>query len=270
MGHFSYQRRHVMNDSHTAPASSPLVIGATGGSGTRVVARITRRAGYDLGSHLNDAEDALEFVGFHNRWINRVIAADERPFSARENEQMIADFRDALKCHLPRHGDMGQLWGWKAPRSIYFLPLFHRLFPDVKFIHVLRDGRDMAFSKNQNQLRQHGGAILTWRERWFLPAPVRSILLWDRMNRRAARFGEAQLGDNYLAVRFEDLCRAPAETVERILCFLGSRVDAQEVATAEISPPATLFRWKTQPETITRKLTTAAAASLRNFGYLDE
>ena len=259
-----------MNDSHTAPASSPLVIGATGGSGTRVVARITLRAGYDLGSHLNDAEDALEFVGFHNRWINRVIAADERPFSTRESEQMIADFRAALKCHLPRHGDMGQLWGWKAPRSIYFLPLFHRLFPDVKFIHVLRDGRDMAFSKNQNQLRQHGSAILTWRERWFLPAPVRSILLWDRMNRRAARFGEAQFGDNYLAVRFEDLCRAPAETVERILCFLGSRVDAQEVATAEISPPATLFRWKTQPETITRKLTTAAAASLRTFGYLDE
>ncbi len=260
-----------MSNILPAPASSPLVIGATGGSGTRVVARIARHAGYDLGSHLNDAEDALEFVPFHNRWINRLLAADVRPFSSAETAQISADFHAALDRHLPRHGEAaGARWGWKAPRSIYFLPLFHRLFPDLKFIHVLRDGRDMALSKNQNQLRQHGRAILSWRERWFASLPVRSIHLWDRVNRRAAVFGKTQLRGNYLALRFEDLCAAPRETVQRILCFLGSDLDAQEIADAEISPPSSLERWKTQPERLTRKLSAAAAESLRHFGYLTE
>lgn len=259
-----------MNDNITALASSPLVIGATGGSGTRVVARIARRAGYDLGSHLNDAEDALEFVGFHDRWINRVMAAERRPLSSGETDQMICDFHSALRRHLPTHGESGQLWGWKAPRSIYFLSFFHSLFPALKFIHVLRDGRDMAFSDNQKQLRQHGRVILSWRERWFAAGPLRSILLWDRVNRRAASYGEAQLGCNYLAVRFEDLCRRPTRTVERILCFLGSKIDAPQVADAEISPPATLARWKTRPEAITQKLNAAAATSLRKFNYLQE
>lgn len=58
---------------HTNGISSPLVIGATGGSGTRVVARICRRAGYDLGKDLNEAEDALPFASFHDRWINHVL-----------------------------------------------------------------------------------------------------------------------------------------------------------------------------------------------------
>ncbi|MBA3882529.1 MAG: sulfotransferase [Chthoniobacterales bacterium] len=169
---------------------------------------------------------------------------------------------------LPARWGSRTALGWKAPRSIYFLPLFHQLFPSVKFIHVLRDGRDMAFSDNQNQLRQHGRAILSWRERWFVGTPLRSILLWDRVNYRAATFAEARLGSNYLAVRFEDLCRSPVVTVERVLCFLGSSIDAREVASAEITPPATLSRWKAEPEEITRKLTAAAAGSLRKFGYL--
>lgn len=257
----------MLHNDLTAPVSSPLVIGATGGSGTRVVARVARRAGYNLGSHLNDAEDALEFVAFHDRWINRVAAAERRPLTKRQTEQMSAEFQNALLRHLPER-DAGQLWGWKAPRSIYFLPLIHSVFPALKFIHVLRDGRDMAFSDNQNQLRQHGRVILSWHERWFAAVPMRSILLWDRVNRDAARYGEAQLGSNYLRVRFEDLCRAPTPTVARILCFLGSNLDAQQVADAEISPPPTLARWKTHPEAITRGLTAAAAASLRNFGYL--
>ncbi|CAN5493575.1 sulfotransferase [soil metagenome] len=246
---------------------SPLVIGATGGSGTRVMARIVRRAGYDLGTYLNEAEDALAFAPFHDRWINRLLAADARPLTTHEDRQLVDEFRSALKRHAPA-GPQRELWGWKAPRSIYFLPLLQRLFPQMKFIHAVRDGRDMAFSENQNQLRKHGAAVLGWRERWLAPKPLRSILLWDRVNRRAAAYGEDTMGDSYLAVRFEDLCCAPVETVERILCFLGSNLGAREIARGEIAPPATLARWRSHPAHITRRLTEAAAVSLEKFGYL--
>jgi hypothetical protein len=51
-------------------ASHPSIMGATGGSGTRVVARIARRTGLFIGANLNPAEDALEIAAYYDRWIN--------------------------------------------------------------------------------------------------------------------------------------------------------------------------------------------------------
>ena len=39
--------------------------------------------------------------------------------------------------------------GFKAPVSMTVLPCIVHLYPRVMFLHVLRDGRDIAFSANQ-------------------------------------------------------------------------------------------------------------------------
>lgn len=250
-------------------AASPLVIGATGGSGTRVVARIARLAGYDLGTNLNSAEDALEFYSFHDKWINPFVKARERgtALSPVDSHRMKLEFQSALDRHHPP-GSPETHWGWKAPRSIYLLPFLLAELPQMKFIHVLRDGRDMALSANQVQLRKHGAAVLSVKERLLRSAPERSLLLWSRVNARAAEFGESKLRENYLRVRFEDLCAKPLETTAHIINFLNARVDPEAIAKAEISPPATLQRWKTCSPAILAKLERLGAEALRRFGYL--
>ena len=260
----------MVEHAERVTTTGPLVIGATGGSGTRVVARIARHAGYDLGRNLNSAEDALEFYSFHDRWINRVVSAehDGERFPRSEMEKMEAEFQAALDRHCPASLRTEKLWGWKAPRSIYLLPFLYAQFPDLKLIHVLRDGRDMVLSPNQNQLRKHAAAVLSWRERLFSSAPERSILLWERVNLRAAEFGELELRENYLRVRFEDLCAKPLETTAQIINFLGARVDPEPIARAEISPPSTLQRWRNYPPDLITKLERLGANSLRKFGYL--
>jgi Sulfotransferase family len=251
--------------------SAPLVIGATGGSGTRVVARLARHAGYDLGRNLNSAEDALEFYSFHDKWINRFVRADRRgrPLPKSDAEQMEAEFQSALARHAPAAVRENKPWGWKAPRSVYLLPFLRTQLPTLKFIHVLRDGRDMALSQNQNQLRKHGAAVLSWPERLFSSAPERALMLWERVNLRAAQLGESELGRNYLLVRFEDLCAKPVETTTQIMNFLGAAIDPEPIARGEISPPSTLQRWKTYPPAVLAKLATLGADSLRKFGYLE-
>jgi hypothetical protein len=253
----------------TNPA--PLVIGATGGSGTRVVARLARHAGYDLGRNLNSAEDALEFYSFHDKWINRFVRADHRGRGLPKSNamQMETEFQSALARHAPASSRTGKLWGWKAPRSIYLLPFLRTQLPTLKFIHLVRDGRDMALSQNQNQLRKHGAAVLGWSERLFFSLPERAITLWDRVNFGAAEFGESQLDKNYLRVRFEDLCEKPVETTAQILNLLGSAIDPAPIARAEISPPSTLQRWKTYPSELVAKLEKHGANALRKFDYLD-
>jgi hypothetical protein len=250
--------------------SGPLVIGATGGSGTRVVARLARHAGYDLGRNLNEAEDALEFYSFHEKWINPFISAERHggSMSKSDSARMDADFQSALERHCPVNLQSDRRWGWKAPRSIYLLPFLHRQLPAVKFIHVLRDGRDMVLSPNQNQLRKHGPAVLTWRERWFRSQPERALLLWERVNVRAAEFGQSDLRENYLLVRFEDLCAKPVETTAQVMNFLGARVDPEPVARAEISPPPTLQRWRNYSPVLIAKLEEIGRNSLQKFEYL--
>lgn len=250
--------------------SGPLVIGATGGSGTRVIARLARHAGYDLGRNLNEAEDALEFYSFHEKWINPFMSAQNRgaELPKTKAEEMQKEFRAALDRHHPATSQSEKDWGWKAPRSIYLLPFLHGQLPNLKFIHVLRDGRDMVLSANQNQLRKHAPAVLTWRERLFRPPPERAMLLWARVNLNAARFGENDLGDNYLRVRFEDLCAKPVETTAQVMNFLGARVDPEPVARAEISPPSTLQRWRSYPAPLIARLEQLGRDALRKFEYL--
>ena len=250
-------------------ASAPLIIGATGGSGTRVIARIARHAGYDLGRNVNSAEDALEFYSFHDKWINRFIGTERkgRRLTASELERMRSEFQSALDRHRPSNSQTTH-WGWKAPRSIYLLLFLHEQFPNLKFIHVVRDGRDMALSRNQNQLNKHAAAVLSWSERLFRSKPERSILLWERVNLQATEFAESNLHQKYLCVRFEDLCEKPVETATYIINFLGARIDPQAVARAEISPPSTLQRWQTYPPDLIAKLEQLGGRSLRKFGYL--
>ncbi|BCW93430.1 MAG: hypothetical protein KatS3mg007_1324 [Thermoanaerobaculum sp.] len=79
---------------------------------------------------------------------------------------MVYELGQLLEEHLrplvseQRGGARYSAWGWKEPRSIYLLPFWNELMPSLRFIHVIRDGRDMAFSANQNQLRKHGKCIL--------------------------------------------------------------------------------------------------------------
>ncbi len=248
----------------------PVVIGATGGSGTRVIARLARHAGYDLGRNLNSAEDALEFYSFHEKWINPFVSAERRgtALPKPDADQMEREFHFALERHQPGAVRTERRWGWKAPRSIYLLPFLHHQLPNLKFIHVLRDGRDMVLSPNQNQLRKHAAAILSWRERLFRARPERALLLWGRVNAAAAQFGESNLGENYLRVRFEDLCAKPVETTAHIMNFLGESVDPEPIARAEISPPSTLQRWRTYPDSLITRLQGVGGDFLGQFGYL--
>lgn len=249
----------------------PLVIGATGGSGTRVIARIAKHAGYNLGSRLNSSEDALEFYSFHDTWINPFVLAQRRggTLTPWQSARMKEDFHAALARHIPEPERRGTSWGWKAPRSIYLLPFLSAQFPQLKFIHLLRDGRDMALSPNQNQLRKHGRAVLSWRERLFRSIPQRSALLWEKVNLRAADYGESALRENYLRVRFEDLCAEPLETTAHIVNFLEASIDPAPIAQVEITAPKSLGRWRTCSPRIVSKLEATAAASLRRFGYLE-
>ena len=125
---------------------------------------------------------------------------------------------------------------WKRPRFInknlqhcVRVKLLHRIFPDAKFIHIIRDGRAVAYSI----LNKKGGANPTM----FLLSlekilgdryrPERSELFnygqaWAELIKKAKEacaFGN----DSYCEVRYEDLITKPQEEIRRVagFCDLG-------------------------------------------------
>jgi hypothetical protein len=227
-----------------------------------------------IGTHLNESEDALDFGEYSDRWINRFMQDSDRwthPFSA-IREAMIQDLHSVLEKHcaplatIAAGSSAGKTWGWKEPRSIYLLRFWHSQFPALKFLHLVRDGRDMAYSTNQNQLMKHGSTLLEpTKAHWS--QPVRSIALWSRINLLAADYGEKHLRGQYLRIRFEDLCAEPILTTHRIFAFFGLKGDAQRIAELDVRPPASLERWRNQDQETLTQLHRIGAAALQRFGY---
>lgn len=238
----------------------PSVIGATGGSGTRVVARIARNAGMYIGADgLNESEDPLYIAKFYDRWLNAWVPADR----VSDENAMLEDFRAVLARHLDGL-DRPRRWGWKEPRSIYLVRLFDREFPAFRFLHVVRDGRDMALSENQNQLRKHG--VLVGLPKRGLSPPAQSIALWSWVNAEAARYGREALGERYLRIRFEDLCADPVATAARVLEFFS--LDGDPAAAAdELEPPGSLGRWRDEDPALVAELERTAGPTLAELGY---
>ncbi len=258
----NHERPRVIREA--LAANGPCVIGATGGSGTRVVARIVRSGSMFIGEKLNRYEDAVELGFYSDRWIDRYLAGGRSPELL---EQMAADLRSVLEDHVSPLPEDARAWGWKEPRSIYLQRFWHETMPSLRFLHFVRDGRDIAFSENQNQLKKHGEAALGDELR-RAKMPVRSIALWNRVNQAAADYGEEALGARYLRVRFEDLCADPVETVERIYRFFGLEGDVEAIARAEVRPPDTLGRWRLRRKGVVDELNRTAESTLRRFEYL--
>ncbi len=258
---------------------APLVIFGTGGSGTRAIATLAREAGYYMGANLNSAGDSHELGQFAGEWSNRYL--DESSWIAeisrgsdqwkfRFPDPMAADFEAAIEAHRIGLEDPDDPWGWKVPRTILLLPFVHQTLPSARFVHLVRDGRDMAHSKNQNQLQRHGRFVLPPSDK-RIPRAYASIMFWARVNLAAARYGERFIDGDYLRLRYEDLCSNPGGTAIQLRGFLDCPVSEsrmRSVAIEVVRPSDSLGRWRDLEAGKIKGLERRGDEALRMFGYL--
>jgi hypothetical protein len=211
------------------------VIGALGGSGTRVAAQALIDGGAYLGDRLNQARDNLVFTEMFKQPDWFACASDE------EVHGRLDDFAALMR----EHAGAAPVWGWKEPNSHVLLPHLIDHFPGLRYVYVARHGLDMAYSRNQTQLR-------IWGARFGVaapddaPAPEAQVDFWIAATRRAVELGRERLGERFLFLRFEDLCRAPEVQIGRLLEFAGLDHDDAIVRrlAAEVEAPASMGRWR--------------------------
>jgi hypothetical protein len=219
----------------------PLIIGGSGGSGTRIVADICIKAGYYMGaSSCSYASDSTIFEKFFDLWTRQYLIrdVDELDFYA-----MLSDFNKRLERHLNEVNDFNQRWGWKNTRTMFLLPFLKARLSHFKFIHVIRDGRDMVYSINHRQSRELFDVF--FEVKWF-PKFVyeASAMFWAKTNIITKRYGEGVLKDDYLIIRLEDLVYKTKETVNQIVNFLDLKIVNFNELCELVKEPATIGRWR--------------------------
>jgi hypothetical protein len=98
-------------------------------------------------------------------------------------------------------------WGQKSPRNGCWMVEIQQLFPGAKFIHLLRDGRDVAIDLADANFWPNTvfGGALRWQECV-----------------RATRHGAAELSPgSYIEIRYEEFCAEPEQTLRDLCAFLG-------------------------------------------------
>jgi Sulfotransferase family len=249
--------------------NDPLVIGALGGSGTRVVVRIARRGGFFMGSALNSWEDSEPLGEYYDAWLSRNL---KRAGGFSATEQRLAE--TALRQSVDRHlKDLvtAAPWGIKVPRTILMLPFWVKVMPNLKFLHLIRNGLDMAFSGPASyQVDTYGDLVLAPEEQGYA-GPRKAMAYWQRVNQEAAHYGKRNLGSRYLAMRFEDLCADPEGSVEKIFDFIDAPDRTQKAAAiAEVSPPSTIGRWRSASPANLYQIMLTGRSGLEQFGYWNE
>ncbi len=123
-------------------------------------------------------------------------------------------------------------WGWKEPNTHIVIERLWQRLPGLRYVHVVRNGLDMAFSTNQHQLRLWGPHVLGAEGP---VTPERSLAYWCEVHRRLQRL-HAGNRDRMYWLDFDALCRDPRKGVAGLLEFLGLDGGAVDVDALGIVP----------------------------------
>lgn len=147
-----------------------------------------------------------------------------------EQPHAFAALRGAVTVALYQqaHGRDLRALGERTPANFEHIDLIWELFPQARFIHVVRDPRDIAVSLWQHGKRiQEGGFS---REYGSLDKlAVQLCKSWAASMRRSSGLGALRAGQ-YLEVRYEDLLNSGPVAFARMLEFLSIEPESAAIS----------------------------------------
>ncbi len=160
-----------------------------------------------------------------------------------------AEFRNRISAGCHNAGDFLRIfmesiaekqgvrrWADCSPDNLLYIDEIRRTIPDALFVHIIRDGRDVALS-----LAQQGWI------RPFLKSPLQAVLasalFWEWIVGRGRTNGR-RYPDVYAEVSFETLTTKPREALAALEPFLEHDLDYDrilETGIGSVSRPNTSF-----------------------------
>ncbi len=268
--------------------TNPVIFIGAHRSGTSMLGRLLEQAGLFVGTWKDSNNESIFFQNL-NKWQLRQCGARwdtpksieylfSNNFLIEAAEAYINNILSSIRAIQflgPRRyflkGGISRLdipWGWKDPRNTFTLPLWLRIFPEAKIIHIERHGVDVAQSLVTRSQRVFTVASKNY-ERWyrhitpfiakrggFTDSPRCMTLdggfsLWLEYREEA----EAALGrlpkERTLRLRYEDILQRPAHYLKTAAEFCALHISAKKIEglTAHINPERA-YAFRRKPELI--------------------
>jgi hypothetical protein len=222
---------------------SLITIIGRGHGGTRAISHTLIASNVFMGEPLNRSGDLLPPQAMYDAC--RVLARHvewkgglEWDFSALHTMPIPQEFTDLIHEYLKKVlAAKDEHKGWKIPETTLVFPWIVRMFPDIKYIHWVRNPRDNILSRHltddlgdfgvpqpdaEQLLRDRYPALveaaatpeqfeeLVWR--------VRRAVSWQYQHAIVAATPKPA---NWIAVRFEDFVNHQEATLARLEAYLG-------------------------------------------------
>lgn len=157
----------------------------------------------------DQVERVVSLISGHRRWEDfKLSSASFRQQLAELPSPTLREIIDLV--YREELADTGKArFGDKTPPYFRIVEELLVLYPGAKFIHLIRDGRDVAISCVDSGVlhmeRYYNGLRFAWLE----------AMKWREAHRLASYAGQI------LEIRYEDLINKPEATVRSICAFLG-------------------------------------------------
>ena len=120
-------------------------------------------------------------------------------------------YRILLETWAGLHGKVR--WGEKTPGNVFFVDVLYAMFPEARFVHVVRDPR--------------AGVASMQKVSFFLDDVAFNAMIRRSYADACTHFQTLVPPDQWTTLRYEDLVRAPEKTLRTLLAFLDEPYDPQ-------------------------------------------
>ena len=277
--------------------ANPVVVVGMHRSGTSLVSRILDDCGVMMGKDLQEDHESIFFISL-NEWIyGNAGASWERPGALSEltnlppaMEAVEEYVRKRLSSRssrkysgkLLKNGlfDMDERWGWKDPRNGPTLPLWRSIWPDMKVIHVIRHGVDVAASlKTRNSAHWEGDVsrFKKWLPTYSWRSSKSPIMRGQRSSTLEGGLSfwseQLEIESEILApiedkhvVRYEELLSSPRDSITKILEYISIEITEEKLTLIEETiNPSRAFAFMNNPELL--EFAEKNAETLQKHGY---
>jgi len=268
--------------------NGPYAIVCRAHSGGRFMSEAFIRNGIQMGVVHPDTKDTKYFAVRSNPYINEIILKAFKYADMPDKRKKY--FQDLMRQCINEYIEKGNKdllkpFGWKFGETLFAMPVLFDTFPSAKAIHIIRDGRDVmlsriparfnprnfhdAFNKlmifgKQNVNKFNGEKldkvnILKYRTEL-------ELIHWQTV----VEFGMTlrTYKDQYLEIRYEDMCHDPVKTLDQISEFIGvpfkdkvKKWAINNVSTARIG------KWKNEDGREMNKIIALAKPTLDRLRY---
>ena len=142
-------------------------------------------------------------------------------------EKVLANCRtggDFLRITMDEIAQRQQVERWAVydPDNVLYMPRIQSEIPNALFVHIIRDGRDIAVSLK----KMDGFRPFPWNreQKGLLP----TAMYWEWMVRKGRENGR-NISGHYYEIHYEDLVNDPGATLEKLGHFLDHDLDYEQI-----------------------------------------